>query len=148
MYNKILLPTDGSVHVEKAVPIAEHFADQYDAELHILHVVDSATGTPAATPDQPHGQFTPVEDVGEEALDKADNAIQNDDIDLVRELEAGVPHKRIVEYTNENDIDLIVMNTHGRSGVKRVVLGSVAERVIRHADAEVHIVKEKAKLED
>jgi nucleotide-binding universal stress UspA family protein len=62
-------------------------------------------------------------------------------VDIETVLRQGAPHTTILEYADEADVDLIVMGTHGRSGIHRYLLGSVTERVVRTADAPVLTVR-------
>jgi nucleotide-binding universal stress UspA family protein len=60
-----------------------------------------------------------------------------DTVDTVTAIERGPPHRAILDYADENAIDLIVMGTHGRTGIERYLLGSVAEKVVRTSDVPV-----------
>jgi nucleotide-binding universal stress UspA family protein len=65
----------------------------------------------------------------------------SDGIDVVTAVATGTPHTEILEYADEHDVDLVVMGTHGRTGVERHLLGSVTEKVVRMADAPVVTVR-------
>ena len=134
---KILVPLDFTGCSEKALAYAIPFARQFDAELTLLHVVQPSM--PAA--DMPilvEGE--PVEDA-QKNLD----AIQRKLSGLLRSttvVRVGSPHHEIIEVTKELEVDLIILSTHGRTGLGRVLLGSTAEKVVRHAGCPVLIVRQ------
>jgi nucleotide-binding universal stress UspA family protein len=133
MYEAILLPTDGS---EGTVAAAEHagaLATAFDATVHVLSVADTRNRF-----ESPTGGIAPSvwlegeRDRAADALEAAVDALPAD-IDIERETVEGVPRGKIVDYAVDNDIDVIVMGTHGRTGIDHYLLGSVAERVVRNA---------------
>jgi len=133
MYDDVLFPTDGSDPTRRALTHALEMAGQYDATLHVLSVV----------PEDPYRT-----DEGEAAaLDSAERAIDaavsraEPDLDTTTEVRHGIPHEEILAYAADREVDLIVMGTHGRTGVGRALLGSVAERVIKSASVPVVTVR-------
>ncbi|MFT4885460.1 MAG: nucleotide-binding universal stress UspA family protein [Natronomonas sp.] len=139
MYDDILVPTDGSTCATAAVEEAIDHAETHDARLHFLYVVDE-TRIPAE--DRP-GLYDSLETEGEAAISDARAKAKAAGITSIRgEIGAGAPHRVIVDYAEENDVDLVVMGTHGRSGLERALLGSVTERVLRTADQPVLTVRE------
>jgi nucleotide-binding universal stress UspA family protein len=134
MYNKILLPTDGSEGSEAALEHALDLAGKYDAELHILFVADIRVDSPNDIWANVLGQ---LEEIGEEATSEIAKKVEENDIEVVKEVMRGIPYKKINSYTEENDIDLIAMGTHGRTGVDRLLIGSVTEKVIRTSEKPV-----------
>ena len=135
MYDEILVPTDGGPASEAAVDHAVGLADQFDARVHGLYVVDTS-GYPAldASTEAVHSA---LKDEGEAALDTVTDAAGAADVPVVSELVSDAPYDGIIEYARANDIDLIVMGTHGRTGLDRYLLGSVTERVVRSTDIPV-----------
>ncbi|MFT4893138.1 MAG: nucleotide-binding universal stress UspA family protein [Candidatus Nanohaloarchaea archaeon] len=125
MYEKILLPTDGSEESEEAVNHAEELAERFEAEIHILHVVDIRKQ--AGEPRVPT-QVESMRKTGEEIVDDIGDKF---DLSTVKEVRVGIPHQEINNYVEENSIDLIAMGSHGRSGLNRMLLGSVTEKVLR-----------------
>ncbi|QLD86194.1 universal stress protein [Natronomonas halophila] len=145
MYDDILVPTDGSTCATAAVEEAIDHAKTHDARLHFLYVVDE---TRIPTEDQPE-LYDSLEAEGEAAISDARTKAKAADITSIRaELGAGAPHQVIVDYATENDVDLIVMGTHGRSGLERALLGSTTERVLRTADPPVLTVRESGEKSD
>lgn len=146
MYNKILVPTDGSDESEVAVEHAESLAEKYDAEIHFLYVADVRT--------QNTGNIMPnlmseLEEAGEEATEKLADEANSRNLKTVTEVRKGVPHLELNDYTDENGIDLVVMGTHGRTGLDRVLLGSVTEKMVRKCKKPVMTVrKEETGKED
>ena len=151
MYKKILVPLDGSELAEQALENAFYLAERADAELllvsasHTEMVVATATPSGAAVDvfEQPHAQ-------SQSALSTYLHQVRKDTvpagitakIKVVEGEAAGV----IVDTAIEENIDLIIMSSHGRSGVSRWVMGSVTERVLRQAPCPVLVIREPTDL--
>ena len=149
MYDRILVPTDGSDCADLAVEHAINLADQYDAELHVLSVVDArdvSHSAPAISPQQV--EQTLRERAESVVSDVADRATDAGVVDVVTAIEPGVPDDVVVDYASENDCDLIVMGTHGRTGLERYLLGSVTERTVRRSDVPVLTVRSHEEEEE
>lgn len=133
--NRILFPTDGSPCAEQARERAVHLAERYDAELHVLHVVEERTNT--------LDNLSELVEIREEDI-LADLRIPIPQAEEERIQKETVTHPSaaggILEYADAHDIDLIVMGTHGRRGVERLLMGSVAEEVVRLAECPVFTV--------
>ncbi|TSC63644.1 MAG: UspA domain-containing protein [Microgenomates group bacterium Gr01-1014_93] len=153
VYRKILLTHDGSKLSSAAIPHAATLANAFNGEILLLHVIESVEQEIASlTSTDMNVPVGPVAEVAMEivARDKktaekelkkvADNlkesGIQNVKI-LVTE---GVADSEIVKVAKKQKCDLIVMSTHGRSGLGRALLGSVADSVVRHAPCPVLLV--------
>jgi len=128
---RILLPTDFSDCSEQARSYACEFAKRFDAELHLLHVVQ-----PIALP----GYIGPIpqtisepEEAAKKELAEWEHSSLEDAKNVFRTVRTGAPFVEIVRYAKEQNIDLIVMGTHGRSGFAQALMGSVAEKVVRKA---------------
>lgn len=137
MYNKILVPTDGSEGAEISVEHAIEIADKFDAEVHVLYVVDIRAKTAGDVWANMIGRF---HDIGEEATDEIGGMVEERGLNSVKQVLEGVPHQEINNYAEENDIDMIVMGTHGRTGLDRVLLGSTTEKVVRTSEVPVMTV--------
>lgn len=138
MYDSILFPTDGSEAAERAAEHAYDLATQYDATLHVLHVVSvTDTTTIHGHGGAGAGYIDNLEEYGEDAVDTIATAAADRGIDTMTSVEHGSPEQMILEYADTHNIDLITMSTHGRSGVGRVLLGSVTERVLRQSNVPV-----------
>jgi nucleotide-binding universal stress UspA family protein len=136
MYKDILLPTDGSEEAEAAINHAKELAEKFGSKIHIIHVVDitQGVGDPAF-----QSRLDEMKEFGEETAEEA--AEQLGDIDVETHVTVGLPHQEIDEYVEENGIDMVVMGSHGRSGLNRFLLGSVTEKVLRTTSAPVLTVK-------
>ena len=141
MYDRILVPTDGSADTERAVEHAAELAVAHGAELHAIYVVNSATfaGLPMET------SWEGIDDVlreeGESALERVEEVVAEYGVPVATRLLEGSPSRRIVEYAESEDCDLVVMGTHGRGGIDRLLLGSVAEGVVRASSVPVLTVR-------
>lgn len=141
--NRILLPTDFSEFSDVATKYACAFTEQFGAELHLLHVLEVFEST---TPDFALGLALPSRTAEslqavEDALTKVLDPAWSEGRDFTKTTAEGPPFLEILRYAKEQDIDLIVMGTHGRSGLVHVLMGSVAERVVRKAPCPVLTVR-------
>ncbi len=147
MYNRILVPTDGSDVAEAAVDHALSIARNNDAELHALYVADTNAISVSLGTEQVdrirQGQFSEMTELREQAEAAtgyvADVAAEAG-LEVVEHHAGGVPHRIIANYAEEHGIDLVVMGSHGRTGVRRALLGSVTERTLRSTRAPVLVV--------
>jgi universal stress protein A len=134
---KILVPVDFSDCSSKALQYAVPFARQFGAAVLLLHVIEPYPSVPEMAP----YDFETVQD-GRETLEKFRKSI-DEPVDVKTFLRTGIAHTEIVNAAKELEIDLIVISTHGRSGLNRMMFGSTAERVIRHAFCPVLVVRER-----
>jgi nucleotide-binding universal stress UspA family protein len=133
MYDTILVPTDGSEGTDEAIRQGLELARAFDATVHALYVVDQTY--PAAQWD-----FTTEreEELATRAVDAVAEQAAGMDVRVEKKVRRGVPHEEIIAYAEGNGVDLIVMGTHGRTGIDRFVsAGSVTERVVRHSPVPV-----------
>lgn len=140
MYNRILVPTDGSEHTEQAVDHAIDLAQKYDAAIHALYVINTGA-LPSLEPGFREEYIAVGEEIGDDSVGAIASKGSAAGIDVTTSVIRGVPYEEILDYTDANDIDLIAMGTHGRTGLRRFLLGSVAERVIRHTPVPVLLVR-------
>ena len=138
VYENILLPTDGSDGTAGVAEHAVHVARLAGATLHILHVVDTSV-----VPLDAHsrGIYDEMEATGRESVEEIRDRTLDVGIDSVTAIRQGTPFREILDYAEENEVDLVVIGTHGRTGLQRTVLGSVAERVVRLSDVPVLTVR-------
>ena len=136
MYDRILLATDGSEHATVA---ALHTADREGATLYVLFVAEKTRDDP---------ETTGLQEGVSEDLDRSDEIVKGvvesadeKGVEVTSETVVGHPKEAIREYADEKNVDLIVMGSVGKSGIKRVALGSVAEDVIRSASVPVLTVR-------
>lgn len=139
MYDELLVPTDGSDEAEAAIAHAVDFARHYDAQVHVLYVLD--TTLYSAVDELTEGVIEDLKADGKRIAREAADAIAADGVETETAVVAGGVHETIVGYTRENAIDLVVMGTHGRRGIDRYLHGSVAERVMRTTPAPLLTVR-------
>jgi nucleotide-binding universal stress UspA family protein len=139
MYDHVLFPTDGSEAATEAEDEAFAVATTNDATLHVLFVVDETAG-----PLNVRGgdeRFEEAEAEGEETVAEIAERATGAGVEAVTEVvRRGTPHETILEYADEH-CDLVVMGTHGRSGLDRQLLGSVTEKVVRRSNPSVLTVR-------
>jgi nucleotide-binding universal stress UspA family protein len=139
MYDAILVPTDGSDAGDRAVEHAIDLATSFDATVHALYVIDAAlyssleAGVDAV--------ITALESEGQVAVDDVADQCRTAGLDVETAVVVGTVHRSIRSYVEENDIDLVVMGTHGRQGIERFLLGSVTERTVRTSPVPVLTVR-------
>ncbi|MDS0282254.1 universal stress protein [Haloarcula onubensis] len=155
MYHEILVPTDGSAVAGVAVDHAVDIAEKYDATVHALYVVDPDWLTYSLGTEQldrirqgDFGDLTDLEADAEDATGAVADAARERGLHAIEEVRAGTPHRIITRYADSEDIDLVVMGSHGRSGVKRALLGSVTERVLRSSHLPILVVDEQGVREE
>ncbi|MGM0605131.1 MAG: universal stress protein [Halobacteriota archaeon] len=138
-YRTVVVPTDGSDCAIGAIDYATDIAATVGATLHVLSVVDvTMLGT-----DDPDGQqLNVLEETAEQIVEEATTRVEDASIDtVIGAVDFGSSVSQTLHsYVSEHDIDLVVMGTHGRRGLDRYLLGSVAERTVRNASVPVLIV--------
>ncbi|WP_423995591.1 universal stress protein [Halorubrum trapanicum] len=143
MFDTIVVATDGSDSVRRAVSVAVDVAARFDAEVHAVYVVDA--GEVESSPDRVREDLRDaLDDEGRDALDRvADAAHDRDgDLDVTIEVRDGRPASEIDAYARSVDADLVAMGTRGRHGENRFLIGSVAERVVRTCPVPVLTVRQ------
>jgi len=141
---RILLPTDFSDFSRTATRYACDLTGKFDSELHLLHVCQDLV---AMVP-EPGLAFPPPGEYMQELQESAEGALKDfldpnwaEGKSIVREVRQGPPFLEIIRYAKKVDIDLIVIGTHGRSGLAHALLGSVAEKVVRKSPCPVLTVR-------
>ncbi len=140
---RILFPTDFMEGSKEAIPYAVDLAKKYGARLYLIHVIHDVT---RAT-----GLYVPhvaVDELFKGMFQEAEKQIKKEYLEELRGFEdiqydilRGIPYEEITKYAEENDIDLIVIATHGRKGLDRLFFGSTAEKVVKHARCPVLTVR-------
>jgi len=137
---KILVPTDFSDDCEHAVQYARDLARERGAELILLHVIEPILIAPGGNLTTPIDHYQ-IRQAVEERLAKCVPSIEADGLTVHRLLRSGTPDEEIVKAAKEEGADLIVMGTHGHSGLPHLLLGSVAERTVRRSTVPVLTVR-------
>jgi nucleotide-binding universal stress UspA family protein len=140
---KILLPTDFSKYSAAATKYACELATKFDAELHLLHTLETHL---SSTPEFGMGLALPKHITeSRAAAAKALAGILDpkwlEGRTVIQAVVEGSPKAEIIQYARKQNIDLIVLATHGRTGLPHVIMGSVAENVVRTAPCPVLTVR-------
>lgn len=133
-FKRILHPTDLSGNSNNALKHACYFTEMLNGELHLLNVVNRAPVVMPA-PDAPVAMnfFDDVRRYAEESLSELELPPLDPGIKVIRNVREGLPFAEIIQYANDNGMDMIVMGTHGHTGLMQLLIGSVAENVVRKA---------------
>jgi nucleotide-binding universal stress UspA family protein len=155
MYDSILVPTDGSDPATEAADHAFDLAAEHGASVHLLYIVEAdyqgtveAYGEPGGMTAFNESILPALEAEGEEAAENLEARAAERDLETTTEVRSGRAREDIVRYAEEEGIDLIVMGTHGRSGVERLLLGSVTERVLRESGVPVLVVRASEDIDE
>jgi nucleotide-binding universal stress UspA family protein len=135
----VLVPVDGSDPSDVAL---EYALDQFaDAELLALNMIDPVDGATTWGPGSADDWLASAKDRAEEVLADATDRADDAGRDLATDRTVGRPARTVVEYAEEHDVDHIVIGSHGREGISRVLLGSVAETVVRRSSVPVTVAR-------
>ena len=153
MFDNILVPLDGSELSEQALPMAQSLAQSFDATIHLIHVItreneySAARGTESVLVAEM--EMDTVRRLNEDRLNRGRKYVDQvashlssagakvESLDAIKEGDAS---QNIVDYVKDHHVDLVVMSTHGHGGVRRLLMGSVTDRVIRSCEAPVLVV--------
>lgn len=143
LFARLLIPVDGSRNALKAAEYGVRLARRAGSEVLAVHVVDEENAEDLARyADQP------LEDIlarmrrsGEGYLEELRSLARDQGVRLQAQVRVGVPHRTLLEAAEELGADLIVIGTFGRRGPRRVLIGSVTERVIAHSRIPVMVIK-------
>lgn len=138
---RILVPTDFSEHGKTALRYAVEFANQFGASVDLMHVIDSVPAGALLS-------YRPIEDLrvsmqnhAESEMEKLHDEWSEYSFPVNRVIVQGHPFVEIVRHAREKESDMIIMGTHGRGAIAHMMLGSVAEKVLRKAPCPVLIVR-------
>ena len=141
-YRNLLCPIDFSDVSNHAFKIATDLAATFKANLHVMHVFQMpASSIPEGAYEVPDDMEDSIRDHFSKRLDELVKIHSTPGINITTSLHTGFPHIEIIDSANETNADMIVMGTHGRTGFSQVLLGSVAERVIRTSDIPVLTIR-------
>ena len=156
MFNKILLTTDGSEHAEKAAATAIELAKVCKAELRCVSVIEAPVlfGAPGASVAANAEFYETLEkeltDLATAAAERMVSRASEEGLEASSVVHRGIVVDEIVAEAESWDADIIVVATHGRTGLSRLVLGSVANKIVNHASCPVllHRVSEEGETDD
>ncbi|WP_343696692.1 universal stress protein [Flavobacterium sp.] len=141
---RILVPTDFSEHAEDALKVAAKIAKKNDSEIIILHMLE----LPHQTNDAIFGGVSIPETMlfmkkANETLDKVSNSSFLDGIPITEIVKMDKPIHGITQVSKEYDVDLIIMGSHGSSGIEELLIGSNTEKVVRNSEIPVLVIKKE-----
>ena len=153
MFNSILVPLDGSELSEQALPMAQNLAQSFDATIHLIHVISRENEYSAARGLEgvvvAEMAMDTVRRLNEDRLIRGRKYVDQigsqlsgagAKVELQNATKEGDASQNIVDHVKDHDIKLVVMSTHGHGGVRRLLMGSVTDRVIRSCVAPVLVV--------
>lgn len=151
LFKNILVPTDNSDNAGQAFEYAVNMAERYGSTLFVAHVINKKQLDYfyMFKSDTPMSSVTSVEeDIVKERKKETDAFIKKNlknkkDVTIKRIVRKGRPSDEIIAAARENDVDLIIMGTHGRTNLSHVFMGSVADRVVRKVPCPVLTIKPK-----
>lgn len=147
---KILFPVDFSDSSNQVADYVLYLIEKFEASLYVVHVLECLA--PVSGFFVPHTSIETLEvDLERQALKKMDDFVHEqlkNSEGTVRRVIKGIPNVEIIKMARENSIDLIVMGTHGWTGLPHVLFGSVAEKVVRNAPCPVMTVRMQANAEE
>ncbi len=141
MFDRIVVATDGSDSVRRAVDVAIDLATRFDAEVHALYVIDA--GEVESSPEEVREDLrSALDEHGEDALATVVDAGGERGVTVRTAVREGRPAAEISAYAREHDADLVATGTRGRHGENRFLIGSVAERIVRTCPVSVLTVRQ------
>jgi nucleotide-binding universal stress UspA family protein len=136
---RVLYPIDFSPFCEKGLPFAESIAREFGATLTLAYGHEYPMNSPELMPEAAAGVAANLEENARRMLEEWQAKLK--DVTVEAELRIGSPYRVVSDLVKELDVDLVVVPTHGRSGVAHMFLGSVAERIARHAPCPVMTIR-------
>ncbi len=147
LYKKILIATDGSEPNKKAVTYGIELARLSGAKVNVAYVVDTAAFASVPMDAGWEMMYELLQKEGTEAIQQIVDDAKASGIDIEGSLLEGHPSHEIIEFAQNNEIDVIVLGTLGKGGLDRFLLGSVAEKVTRNSKVPVLVVRGNPKEE-
>lgn len=140
-YKKNLIATDGSPRTRKAVEQGIELAKSVDAKLYAVSVVDTSAFASIPAGAAWGKMYDLLHEEGEKAARTVEEMAKKNGVNVRSEVLVGQPATEIINFAEENDVDLILIGTLGKTGLERFLLGSVAEKVIRTSPVSVMVVR-------
>jgi len=139
----ILVPTDFSDYSKVSLPLAVDLAKKYGAKLVVLHVFDEELFAPIffEAGGKAEEYFIRIRNDFDAAVEQFLDGIDTESIEVESHLANGTPFVEVIRFAREKGIDLIIMGTHGKSGLAHALLGGVAEKVVRKSPCPVMVVR-------
>jgi nucleotide-binding universal stress UspA family protein len=140
LYRNIVIATDGSENTQRAIAYGIKFAKFSGATVHALHVIDTSSLSQSWTVGW-ETMYEILKNEGQKAIYKVKEYGEASGVDVKEVFLEGYPSSEIIDFAENNDIDLIIMGTLGKTGLDRFLLGSVAENVVRNSKVPVLVVR-------
>ncbi len=153
MFKNILVCLDGSKLAEQILPYVTDEASLHRSRVTLIQVVPSPVVVTPGVPGAPGGAVVSditvrgserIQDEAEKYLDSLAKEMKGKGITAEVAIEIGSPGQKIIDFAEQNNIDLIALATHGRSGLGRAIFGSVADYVLKGSGMPVLLIKPKA----
>ena len=146
MFKKILCPIDFSEFTDEILEYALDIRGKYDAELHLIHIIPNLNYfTPYESFFTPENLIVVEKNMETEVNKDFDAIMKKIEIPVKKVIRTGTAFVEIINYARSESMDLIIIGTHGRTGLEHILIGSVAERVIRKAPCPVLTVRPKSR---
>lgn len=146
MFKKILCPVDFSEFTDEILEYALDIAKKYNAELHLIHIIPNLNYfTPYESFFTPENLVVVEKNMETEVNKDFDDLMKKINVPAKKIIKNGTAFVEIIDYVRKESIDLIIMGTHGRTGLEHILIGSVAERVVRKAPCPVLTVRPKSR---
>jgi len=139
---RILIPTDFSVHAEEALKVAAQIAKENNSEIYLLHMLELPTQMNYAIAEDrniPETVFYMKK--AHEAFQKIKESPYLDGIPVIEAVQFEKAFSGILSFSKKNDVDLIIMGSHGASGIEEILIGSNTEKVVRMSEIPVMVIK-------
>jgi nucleotide-binding universal stress UspA family protein len=143
IFRKIMVATDGSELIKRAVDLAIEIAKLSEAKLYAVHVIalEGNSIIHSRGKEQKKALKEQLIVEGKKATDYVENIGRTANVRVESTILEGNPANEIIDFAEKNDIDLIVMGTHGKTGTQRFLIGSVSENVVRHSEKAVLVAR-------
>jgi nucleotide-binding universal stress UspA family protein len=143
IFRKIMIATDGSELIKRAVDLAIEIAKLSEAKLYAVHVIalEGNSIIHSRGKEQKKALKEQLIVEGKKATDYVENIGRTANVRVESTILEGNPANEIIDFAEKNDIDLIVMGTHGKTGTQRFLIGSVSENVVRHSERAVLVAR-------
>lgn len=142
MGKRILVPLDGSSQAWEAFEFAlDEFPNDELVLLNVINPAEAGYSAQASIPSFSEEWYEHAQSEAEHLFEQAREHTNEHDVVVTEDTVVGKPSRAIVQYAEEHDVDQIVMGSHGRSGVTRILLGSVAENVVRSSNIPVTVAR-------
>ncbi len=146
MFKKIVCPVDFSEFTDEILNCAVDIAKKYNAELHLIHIIPNLNYfTPYESFLTPENLIAIERNIEKEVDKDFDKITKTLDMSVKKVVKTGVTFVEIIDYIKTEGINLVVMGTHGRSAIEHILIGSVAEKVVRKSPCPVLTIRPKGK---